>query len=41
MVAQLQSIPGLTQKSQENSNLKKEKEDSTEELPAFNRIGPG
>lgn len=40
-VTQLQSIPGLTRKSQENSNSKKEKEESTEQLTAFNRFWPG
>lgn len=35
------SIPGLTEKDQENSNLKKEKEESVELLTALSRGGPG
>lgn len=35
---ELQSIPGLTRKRQENSNLKKE-EENTEQLPAFSKMG--
>lgn len=35
------SIPGLTEKDQENSNLKKEKEESVELFTALSRGGPG